>query len=92
MLLKEFQVYPTHHMEVVVDMGVVIKEVVEEDTVAAMEVVDMEVEDIEALYHVFLLFEIIRLSPDLVCDVWILIICILLIIIFFVQKLGKQNQ
>ena len=80
------------HMEVAVDMAVVINEVVEEDTVAAMEVVDMEVEDIEALYHVFLLFEIIQLSPDLVGDVCILIIFILLIIIFFVQKLGKQNQ
>ena len=42
-------------MELVVDMAVVIMEVVEEVTVAALEMVDTEVELIEILYHLFLL-------------------------------------
>ena len=48
------------HMELVVDMAVVIMEVVEEDTVAALEMVDTEVELIEILHHVFLLSVIAR--------------------------------
>merc|ERR1719318_1384739 len=45
-----------------VDIAAAVMEAVEEDTVAAVEVVDTEVADIEILYHVLLLFELVRLS------------------------------
>jgi len=46
-----------------VDMAVAVTEVVEEDTVVAVEAVDTEVAaDIEILYRVLLLFELVRLS------------------------------
>ena len=52
-------------MELVVDMAVVIMEVVEEVTVAALEMVDTEVELIE----IFIMDFYFWLSADLVCDV-----------------------
>jgi hypothetical protein len=55
MVLAVVNIKVAIHMELVVDMAVVIMEVVEEVTVAALEMVDTEVELIEILYHLFLL-------------------------------------